>query len=93
VVIGVEDTVLLRSAFAVYAAPLAGLIAGGVLGHSVASGAEGITILMSLAGLALGVLGGDRQNRSWQRVLRCQPVVLRRVGGGPHEALANEQGG
>ena len=82
VVLGLREEALLRSSFAVYLVPLAGLLAGVLGGSLLAAEAGGdLTALIGgVAGLLLGL--------SWVRVFGSrairlqayQPVILRRLG-------------
>jgi sigma-E factor negative regulatory protein RseC len=82
VVIGIDEAGLLRGSLAVYAAPLAGLFAGGLLGRyagdvMLPGGAEIASILGALAGLAAGLVWLRRFSRQTQQDARYQPVILR----------------
>lgn len=84
VVIGIEDTMLLRGSLAVYAVPLLGLLGGAVSGAAFAPhwgwSAEGGSIVFGLTGLGLGILWLACYARRMQLDRRYQPVVLRRAG-------------
>lgn len=84
VIIGIEDTMLLRGSLAVYAVPLLGLLGGAVSGAALAPhwgwSAEGGSILFGLAGLGIGILWLARHARRTRLDRRYQPVVLRRTG-------------
>ncbi len=84
VVIGIEDTMLLRGSLAVYAVPLVGLLAGAMLGAALAPrlgfAAESGSILLGLAGLGAGILWLTYYARRTRLDRRYQPVVLRRTG-------------
>lgn len=82
VVIGIEEAGLVRGSLAVYAAPLAGLFAGGLLGRYAAGVmlpgvAEIASILGALAGLAAGLAWLRRFSRHTEQDARYQPVILR----------------
>jgi sigma-E factor negative regulatory protein RseC len=82
VVIGIEEAGLVRGSLAVYAVPLAGLFAGGLLGRF-AGGAllpemtEIASILGALAGLAAGILWLGNFSRRTEQDARFVPVILR----------------
>lgn len=84
VVIGIEDSMLLRGSLAVYAVPLLGLLGGAVSGAALAPhwqwSAEAGSILFGLAGLGVGVLWLAFHARRTRLDRRYQPVVLRRTG-------------
>jgi sigma-E factor negative regulatory protein RseC len=82
VVIGIDEAGLVRGSLAVYAAPLAGLFAGGLLGRYIAAAllpqaAEPGGILGALAGLAAGLVWLRRFSRRTEQDRRYQPVILR----------------
>ena len=82
VVIGIDEAGLVRGSLAVYAAPLAGLFAGGLLGRYTATAllpqaAEAGGILGALAGLAAGLVWLRRFSRRTEQDGRYQPVILR----------------
>lgn len=82
VVIGIQEAGLVRGSLAVYAAPLAGLFAGGLLGRHAAAAlmpevAEVASILGALAGLAGGLAWLRRFSRRTEQDARYQPVILR----------------
>ena len=83
VVIGVTESGLLRGSLAVYAAPLAGLFIGALVGHYLgADGPQRYADLWSLTGGAAGFAAGlawlRRFSRATGRDRRYQPVTLRR---------------
>lgn len=84
VIIGIEDTMLLRGSLAVYAVPLLGLLGGAVSGAALAPhwgwSTEGGSILFGLAGLGIGILWLACHARRTRLDRRYQPVVLRRTG-------------
>ena len=82
VVIGIQEAGLVRGSLAVYAAPLAGLLAGGLSGRYAAGVimpgmAEIASILGALAGLAAGLAWLRRFSRRTEQDARYQPVILR----------------
>jgi sigma-E factor negative regulatory protein RseC len=82
VVIGIDEAGLVRGSLAVYAAPLAGLFAGGLLGRYTAAAllpqaVEPGGILGALAGLAAGLVWLRRFSRRTEQDGRYQPVILR----------------
>lgn len=82
VVIGLEETGLVRGAFAVYAVPLLTLFAGALCGHWLAGGSDVAAIGGGLAGLAAGLAWLTRFSRRTRVDAAFQPVVLRRQAGG-----------
>ena len=85
VVIGIEESALIRGSLAVYAAPLAALLAGAVVGdllsrHWSISG-EALTLVGGIGGLLGGLLWLKGFTRRIRSDRRYQPVVLRRLPG------------
>lgn len=85
VVVGIDETALIRGSLAVYAVPLLGLLAGAVLGGLLSErllvDGEALTLGLGIAGLSGGLVwlrGFTRRIRSDRRY---QPVVLRRLPG------------
>lgn len=83
VVIGISESSLVRGSLAVYAAPLAGLFAGGLAGHFTGLYLAGLeTDLFAIAGALAGFIGGlawlQRFSRRTAVDAAYQPVVLRR---------------
>jgi sigma-E factor negative regulatory protein RseC len=81
VVIGVEDGMLVRMSFAVYAMPLILLLLGGVGSGMLAEALqweslEGATVVGGVLGLALGFLWLRRYTRSIARDARHQPSLV-----------------
>ena len=81
VVVGVDESALLRAALAAYLVPILALLAGAMLGRFLTDGAESGSLLGGSVGLLVafawlrrdsGRLGGNPAGR---------PVVLRRKGG------------
>lgn len=85
VVIGIEESALVRGSMAIYLVPLLGFFLFGVLGQLLSqqlfleqadgSGGEGLSILFSLGGLFLGFAWARRYARGDRRY---QPVILSR---------------
>ncbi len=78
VLIGIDESALVRGSMAVYLVPLLSFFLFGVLGQTLASrlmpgSGEGLSILFSLLGLLLGFLWARRYARGDQRY---QPVIL-----------------
>lgn len=81
VVVGLNETALLRGSLLVYLLPLAGMIGLGLLASAlsgVKGPSEGLTIVASLAGLAGGLMAVGYRSRGLARDPRYLPVVLRR---------------
>lgn len=83
VIIGITESGLVRGSLAVYAVPLAGLLAGAVAGHTLAAGIEPAyqdlaAIGGALAGLAVAIAWLRNFSRRTATDTAWQPVVLRR---------------
>ncbi|SEP99762.1 sigma-E factor negative regulatory protein RseC [Ectothiorhodospira magna] len=81
VIIGLEESALVRGSLAIYILPLVCLLIGAALGQWLWAGyGELPVVLAGLAGLAagLGAVGGF--TRRIRRDPRYQPVVVRRLG-------------
>ncbi len=94
VVIGIEETALVRGSLALYAFPLLVMFLGAGLGFAIFQGmdaeySDGWQILFSLAGLAGGFLLLRRFTAGWHRSRHYQPVVLRRINRGLRQSLAS----
>lgn len=85
VVVGIDEQALVRGSLAVYAVPLLGLLAGGVLGALVQArlqlAGEALTLIAGVAGLIAGLLWVKGFTRRIRGDSRYQPVVLRRLAG------------
>jgi len=85
VVVGIDEQALVRGSLAVYAVPLLGLLAGGVLGALVQTrlqlAGEALTLIAGVAGLIAGLLWVKGFTRRIRSHSRYQPVVLRRLAG------------
>ncbi|MDV3238395.1 MAG: SoxR reducing system RseC family protein [Gammaproteobacteria bacterium] len=85
VVVGIDEQALVRGSLAVYAVPLLGLLAGGVLGALVQTrlqlAGEALTLIAGVAGLIAGLLWVKGFTRRIRGDSRYQPVVLRRLAG------------
>lgn len=84
VVLGIDETMLVRGSILVYLLPLLGLIAGGLLGQTLSpqlnlSGSELPSILGALAGLGLSFAWLVRRNRHWARQGSFQAEIIRRT--------------
>ncbi len=82
VVVGIDESSLVRGSLAVYAMPLLTLFAGALLGEygfSAWAGEAG-SLFGGIAGLLLGFAWLRRFSRRSQADPRYQPVVLRRIG-------------
>jgi sigma-E factor negative regulatory protein RseC len=85
VVIGIDESALIRGSLAVYAVPLGTLLAGAVVGdllsqHWLLSG-ESLTLVLGGGGLVAGLLWLKGFTRRIRSDSRYQPVVLRRLPG------------
>lgn len=85
VVVGIDEQALVRGSLAVYAVPLLGLLAGGVLGALLQTrlqlAGEALTLVAGVAGLVVGLLWVKGFTRRIRGDSRYQPVVLRRLAG------------
>ena len=85
VVIGLDETALIRGSLAVYAMPLLAMFTGGIVGALLserwAVGGEALTLGLGVAGLIAGLLWLKSFSRRIRDDSRYQPVVLRRVPG------------
>jgi len=82
VIIGLDETALIRGSLAVYAMPLLALFAGGLIGAWLserwALEGEALTLGLGIAGLIGGLLWLKGFSRRIRDDSRYQPVVLRR---------------
>lgn len=81
VVIGIEDGMLVRASFAVYAMPLILMLAGGLTGSMLGDAfhwesREGVTAVFGVSGLLSGFLWLRRYTRAIARDARHQPRLL-----------------
>ena len=85
VVIGLDETALIRGSLAVYAMPLLAMFTGGIVGALLserwAVGGEALTLGLGVAGLIAGLLWLKSFSRRIRDDSRYQPVVLRRMPG------------
>jgi sigma-E factor negative regulatory protein RseC len=85
VIIGLDETALIRGSLAVYAMPLLSMFAGGLLGvllsEQWAVSGEALTLGLGVAGLITGLLWLKGFSRRIRDDSRYQPVVLRRLPG------------
>lgn len=83
VILGIEEGVLIKGSLMVYIMPLMLMLAGGLLGQSLAPqwemAPEGPSLLFGLLGLALGFLWLRRYNRRVANDPRYSAVILRKV--------------
>lgn len=82
VVVGIDESSLVRGSLAVYAAPLLALFAGALLGEYGLSQTlgEGGVLIGSVGGLLAGLAWLRRFSRRSRTDPRYQPVVLRNLG-------------
>ena len=88
VIVGIDESALLRGSAAVYLSPLAGLFGGAIIGEVLAPfstllSAEVASILLGLLGLAGGLLYLYRYAQRHRGDPRFQPVILRTVTAPP----------
>lgn len=76
VVLGVEESALLRASFMVYFLPLMGLLAGGLIGDRVLEFADAGTAGLALFGMAI-FFAGSAIARGGAGPARYKPVLLR----------------
>lgn len=92
VVLGIDESALLRGSLAVYLVPLLALLGGGLLGESVTRslgiGGEGATILSALAALSLALWWLRRFNRRAAGDSRYHAVILRRTEHSPATTIS-----
>jgi len=87
VLLGLQESALVRGSLAVYAVPLASLLGGGLFGQFMAgrlgleNSAEGASIACALLGLAGGLLWLRGFTRRIRDDARFQPIILRRLVG------------
>lgn len=85
VIVGIDETALIRGSLAVYAMPLLTLLAGGIVGALLSERlqvtGESLTLGLGIAGLLAGLLWLKGFTRRIRDDSRYQPVVLRRVVG------------
>lgn len=82
VVVGISESGLLRGSLAVYAAPLAGLFTGALIGHLagtqlLAAGSDLLAIGGALGGFLAALLWLRHFSRTSAKDVAYQPVVLR----------------
>ncbi|MBF0355085.1 MAG: SoxR reducing system RseC family protein [Alphaproteobacteria bacterium] len=76
VVVGVQESMLVRASMTAYAIPLVTLLGGGTTAHLLGYG-DGVTILATLAGLALGLLLARLRAKSLSAKGELTPIYLR----------------
>jgi sigma-E factor negative regulatory protein RseC len=85
VVVGIDESALIRGSLAVYAVPLLGLLVGAVLGGLLSErllvSGESLTLGLGIAGLLGGLIWLRGFTRRIRNDSRYQPVVLRRLPG------------
>jgi sigma-E factor negative regulatory protein RseC len=86
VILGIEEGVLIKGSLMVYIMPLLLMLAGGLLGQSLApqwgTEPEGPSLLFGLLGLVVGFLWLRRYNRRVANDPRYSAVILRKVNPG-----------
>lgn len=84
VVVGLDEAAFLRGSFAMYLAPLVGLIGGGLLGQlgaqTTGHHAELMSALGALTGFALGLLWLRKFSLRVAEDVRYQAIIVRRLG-------------
>ncbi len=82
VVIGLDESVLIRSAMMVYGVPIVGVILGALFAWLAAPDApEWVTIGGGVVGLTAGFLVTRQFENRFKKRRRFQPIVLRRLTG------------
>jgi sigma-E factor negative regulatory protein RseC len=84
VIVGINESMLVRGSATVYLLPLLSLMAGALLAEGLApqlglGGSDAAAIVGGVAGLAAGFLWLHRHNRRWGRTAAGMAVILRRV--------------
>lgn len=79
VVLGVDETLLVRGAVWVYLLPLLALLGGALLGAELGSG-EGWSIALGFSGFAVAVVFLRMRNRQLARRACMLPTVIRVIG-------------
>lgn len=82
VVLGLDESALIRGSVLVYMTPLLGLLGGGLLGQMLApqlnlAGSELPSIIGALSGLGLSLLWLMARNRRWMREGSFQAEIIR----------------
>ncbi len=93
VVIGLQEQALVRGAMAIYLVPLLGLLGGALLGgylaeRLLAEHPDLFTMTLGGLGLGAGVFWLRYYARRIREDARYQPVVLRRLTGGPAQLFS-----
>jgi sigma-E factor negative regulatory protein RseC len=85
VIVGVEESALVRGSLAVYAVPLLTLLAGSIIGSLLGKQwlleGEGLALVLGGVGLLAGLAWLKGFTRRISHDSRYQPVVLRRLAG------------
>lgn len=85
VIVGIDESALIRGSLAVYAMPLLTLLGGGIVGALLSErlqvSGESLTLGLGIAGLVTGLLWLKGFTRRIRDDSRYQPVVLRRLAG------------
>jgi sigma-E factor negative regulatory protein RseC len=76
VVIGVEESTLVKASMTAYAIPLFTMLGGGIVAHLLGAG-DGVTMLATVAGLALGLYLSRLRAKSMTKKGELTPVYLR----------------
>lgn len=85
VIVGVDESALVRGSLAVYAVPLLALLAGAISGHQLTQfwslPGEALTLVLGGSGLWAGLAWLKGFTRRIHNDRRYQPVVVRRLSG------------
>jgi len=79
VIVGLDESAMLRGSFMVYTLPLLLMLAGAVLAQAVAGGGEAVSILGGALGLGAGFWMMRRHALRSRQDRRYQPVILRQA--------------
>lgn len=87
VVLGLEDSALLRGSFMVYGAPLLAMFVFAVIGDAISTelqwlAADLVAVIFGLSGLFAGLVWVRRYGNRINNDVRFQPVLLRRLAHG-----------
>lgn len=92
VIVGVDESALVRGSLAVYAVPLLGLLVGAIIGNLLTQHwslpGEALTLMLGGSGLWAGLGWLKRFTRRIHNDPRYQPVVMRRLPGAGFSVIA-----